>query len=599
MAPQNDDLDSWGGVSDSEGQIEEAQPHVQNAGKDTSRRTEVAVQKDKEEEELERLVFGSKASFREQLFKQTTAEDAGDALQELALVDTAAGKPADVDDLDDSTLFFYEAPVPKSTDGAPAKVGVAAGGRAADPDAPAWEDSDDEKLSVSLASVGRLRKLRLTEAEDVVSGTEYTRRLRQQYLRLSPLPSWAKEAEKRQEKRRRRPSAASVSSDSENEGSDGDSEVDSALPLEKFLRSAGALNEVGSRKKRKLRPEVIDIQKTRDIPDSHQAAVGSLCFHPKFPVLLSSSTASVLYLHHIAPTAHPTPNPMLTSVQARGVPIRRTEFLGPAGDRIFFAGRRRYFHSWDITTGAVQKVAKVPGHKREQKSMERFHLSPCGRYIALIATDRKGGGMLNILDVQTMQWIGQARLESRGGIADFAWWRTGDGLTVLGRDGKVGEYDMETQRFLGVWKDEGSSGGTVIALGGRSGPDTLGDDRWVAVGSNAGILNVYDRHDLLMTSKAGETDIKPLPTPKRCFEQLVTPITLIAFKPDGQLLAFGSQHKKDALRLVHLPSCTVYRNWPTQQTPLGRITAVAFGSNSDVLAVGNDKGKVRLWEIRS
>ncbi len=98
--------------------------------------------------------------------------------------------------------------------------------------------------------------------------------------------------------------------------------------------------------------------------------------------------------------------------------------------------------------------------------MERFRLSPCGRYTAIVATDRKGGGMLNILAVNTMQWIAQARLDSRGGIADFVWWSAGDGITILGRDGQVGEWSMETGRFLGLWRDEGSIGGTVMALGG-------------------------------------------------------------------------------------------------------------------------------------
>jgi U3 small nucleolar RNA-associated protein 18 len=93
-------------------------------------------------------------------------------------------------------------------------------------------------------------------------------------------------------------------------------------------------------------------------------------------------------------------------------------------------------------------------------------------------------------------------------------------------------------------------------------------------------------------------EIRKLPKPARSFEQLTTAISIVAFSPDGQLLAFGSGLKKDALRLAHLPSCTVYRNWPTEQTPLGRITAVAFGPGSDLLAVGNDVGKVRLWEIR-
>lgn len=44
----------------------------------------------------------------------------------------------------------------------------------------AWEDSDDDRIMISLASNPRLRKLRRDEAEDVVSGREYIKRLRKQ-----------------------------------------------------------------------------------------------------------------------------------------------------------------------------------------------------------------------------------------------------------------------------------------------------------------------------------------------------------------------------------------------------------------------------------
>jgi U3 small nucleolar RNA-associated protein 18 len=47
-------------------------------------------------------------------------------------------------------------------------------------DAPAWSDSDDERISVSLAARPQLRKLRRTAAEDVITGKEYSRRLRKQ-----------------------------------------------------------------------------------------------------------------------------------------------------------------------------------------------------------------------------------------------------------------------------------------------------------------------------------------------------------------------------------------------------------------------------------
>lgn len=37
-----------------------------------------------------------------------------------------------------------------------------------------WEDSDDERLIVLFVGVGRLRKLREFEGEDVVNGIEYS-----------------------------------------------------------------------------------------------------------------------------------------------------------------------------------------------------------------------------------------------------------------------------------------------------------------------------------------------------------------------------------------------------------------------------------------
>ncbi|KAI0842014.1 Indigoidine synthase A like protein-domain-containing protein [Hypoxylon sp. FL0890] len=558
------------------------------------------IDKDSDEEELERFVLGDTANFRENLFANESGADDEDArFGNLGDKDDEPG--TGLEDVDDADLFTFDVGgAAPSGDKDLVVTSVVKTQEIAEKDKPAWEDSDDERLTISLADATQLRKLRISEAEDVVNGTEYTRRLRQQYLRLNPLPAWAREAEERPTKRRRRSTGAASDSDiSEDEANDeGDVEA-SALPLDKFLRDASTLRESKDQRSRKLRPEVIDIQRSRDIPDTHKDEVTSLAFHPEYPVLLSSSTSSVMHLHHINPTAHPTPNPLLTSVQVKQVPVRRAEFLYPTGDKIFFAGRRRYIHSWDLPTGTIQKTNKIQGHRLEQRTWERFKLSPCGQYLGLIASTRKGGGIINILNVNTMQWIAAARLDSRGGIADFSWWSNGHGLTILGKGGQVGEWSMATRRFLAIWNDEGSNGGTVMALGGRNGPVVLGGDRWIAIGQNSGVTNIYDRQDLILPSSDEELKIKERPEPTRRLMQLTTPVTILTFSPDGQLLAFASKHKKDALRLAHLPSCTVYRNWPTQQTPLGRISDVAFGRKSDLLAVGNDSGKIRLWEIRN
>ncbi|KAI0125992.1 Indigoidine synthase A like protein-domain-containing protein [Xylariales sp. AK1849] len=557
------------------------------------------IDKDSDEEELERLVLGDSANFR-QLLLEGYDDDGKSGFGGFGK-DGEQEQSVDIEDLADAQLFYLDAPPPSASKQEVATTGSKAVSAPSDAkNLPAWEDSDDERLTVSLAGASQLRKLRITQEDDYVTGKEYTERLRRQYLNLNPLPEWAKAAEERPAKRRRRSSAASDSDESEASdvsASDEDGEA-SALPLDKFLRDARALREESRTRTKKLRPETLDIQKTRDIPDAHKDEVTSLSFHPEYPVLLSSSTSTLLFLHHISP-AYPTPNPLLTSVQIKQVPVRHAEFLLPGGDKIFFAGRRRFIHSWDLPTGLVQKTEKLEGHHMEQRTWERFRLSPCGRWLGLIATTRKGGGIINIVNATSMQWISAARLDSRGGITDFQWWSDGNGLTILGKAGQVGEWSMASRKFIAIWNDEGSIGGTVISLGGRHGPKILGGDKWVAIGSNSGVANIYDREELILPSADEELKLKERPEPTRRLMQLTTAITLLTFSPDGQLLAFGSRLKKDALRLVHLPSCTVYRNWPTAQTPLGRITAVSFGSKSDLLAVGNDTGKIRLWEIRS
>ncbi len=46
----------------------------------------------------------------------------------------------------------------------------------------AWEDEDDESITVNIAASDRLKKLRKSTEEDVITGTELSQRLRQQYV---------------------------------------------------------------------------------------------------------------------------------------------------------------------------------------------------------------------------------------------------------------------------------------------------------------------------------------------------------------------------------------------------------------------------------
>ena len=187
------------------------------------------------------------------------------------------------------------------------------------------------------------------------------------------------------------------------------------------------------------------------------------------------------------------------------------------------------------------------------------------------------------------------RVEGKGGVADFVWWANGEGMLVVGKGGEAVEWSGLEKRVVASWVDEGAVGTTISVLGGKvEGSKNLGGDRWVAIGSSSGIVNVYDRRNWVDADR-----VPHRPRPVRAFDQLTTPTSHLGFSPDGQILYMASRWKRDALRLVHLPSCTVYKNWPTSSTPLGRINAAAWSPDSQLLAVSNEQGKVRMWELRS
>lgn len=591
---------------DNDEKMEEMEIEYADSGSEADIVVDGEMEKDATEEELERLVFGDRMGFREGL-RHFDVDEADSADHDDDGDDATTG----LEGLDDAQLFFTDTGddslhAPALTHGDHSDDETL---RSKQP--PAWEDSDDERMLVSLASVPRLRKLRKTDAEDVVSGREYTRRLRKQFELLHPAPQWAKMALQKPAKKKRR-TMEYIGSDEE--VSENDMELDedlpSSAPLDQLLQDAQSLVRQagpGAGKKRKIRPEVIDIQRQKDVAGVQPSAITSLSFHPTLPLLLSSGPSSTLYLHHLcsAPPA-PTPNPLLTSLHIRGSALTTTAFH-PADSRIFLSARRKYFHVWNLTTGQVEKVTRIYGQQHEQKSMEHFKLSPNGQYMALQGSTKKGGGIINVLDATTLQWVTQVRIESRGGIADFAWWRDSRGVCIAGKNGELSEWSIAEQRIVARWQDEGAVGTTTLALGGqhevRSG--LVGTDRWIAVGSSSGIVNVYDRRAWL-GDHPKNAQIPQTPKPTKALDHLTTPTSHLAFSPDGQILAMASKWKRDSMRLVHLPSCTVFRNWPTSSTPLGRITGVAFadggvvqGSDAhSVLAVANEQGKIRVWEIR-
>jgi len=79
---------------------------------------------------------------------------------------------------------------------------------------------------------------------------------------------------------------------------------------------------------------------------------------------------------------------------------------------------------------------------------------------------------------------------------------------------------------------------------------------------------------------------------------LTTAITDLEFNHTGELLAFSSKWQKNALKIAHIPSYTVYQNFPGVAPGVLKYAVVGgFSRRSQYYAMGNDEGKCHMFEL--
>lgn len=253
--------------------------------------------KDDSEEELERLVFGDAAGFSKSVRDFKLGDDTGAGLDE-----DAEEEEVDLENVADQDLFFFD-----SGPGLPPALETADEDDEDEAEKPAWEDSDDERLTVSLLDRRQNIKLRETEEDDVIGGKDYIRRLRKQYQSLYPTPDWALYATNKSRRKRRR-----TNEDGDSESASGsdidmdDSDDLSTQPLARLLKDADILdrNARDPAKRRKLQPGTVNIRRLSGIAQNGPVCGSPLslemltnCFHS----LQSHLSLSTPHIHSSSP----------------------------------------------------------------------------------------------------------------------------------------------------------------------------------------------------------------------------------------------------------------------------------------------------------
>ncbi|KAF4325490.1 hypothetical protein BBO99_00000334 [Phytophthora kernoviae] len=405
----------------------------------------------------------------------------------------------------------------------------------------AWVDDDDEDVEVNLEEQAQLRKFRKTEKDTVVDGKELHYRLKSYYQSAHGSVAWA--------------DPTNFLGEHENSDDSDDEEADLVRSTGKMLDSSGDLVPQGS----------LDIVRMKDA-NQHapsNAVIQSVQFHPNGQLLLTAGLDKTLHLFQVDGTT----NAKVENVFVKDLPMTDAKFtLG--GERAVLSGPRSYFFSYDLEAG---KITRIPGlYGRKEKKREKLVVSENGERIVFLGSN----GYMDIVSAKSYESIGS--LKMNGDVASAVFCENDNYMLSTGSDGQVYKWDMRTRRCVFVHDDEGSLGNNALAASGK----------YYATGSKSGVVNIYDNAGL-----------SAKPKPRKALMHLTTRVDHLKFNADSQILAMASMDSKDALKMVHMPSLTVFANWPTSHTPLHYVSAMDFSPNSGYFAVGNARGRVLLYRL--
>jgi U3 small nucleolar RNA-associated protein 18 len=395
-------------------------------------------------------------------------------------------------------------------------------------------------------------KLRESPEETHVNGREYGNRLKSFRSKMAQAPKWASEAKKLAEQNDTNDLAFGHES----------YQVDT---LDRTIQRT-TVSEV-------LLPDYLSISKISAIrlPSASPNCIETVEYHPQArSILLTSGMDKNL---HIFKTEGTTSESIFCA-KFKDLPISASHF-NVDGTEIISAGRRPFFYCTDVAT---EKVIRINGFKgRQEREWSTFCISKCGKFMFFCGQN----GFIVVVCAKTKQWISNLKMNEN--VKAICCSADSKYLFSVGQTNTVYIWDLVTLRCIKRFSDDGGTLGTSIAVS--------GDLSLLACGSASGIVNVYDLASILSNDSSQ-------PSPLKSYGNITTPISGIDFHPSSQLLSFYSKEKRNALRIAHFPSGRVFTNWPTERSPLGRVSSMSFNSDSSTVAFGSKDGVVQIYNLK-
>lgn len=427
----------------------------------------------------------------------------------------------------------------------------------------AWTDPDDEVEAGQV--LGKFQKMPKKTPHE----SSYKDYLESKFYSVYKKPKWA-EAEKKKRKQQQLESKAT----GDGEFSDSQDEEEE----EEIIRLAGTVKGTTKR----LPKSFLEFKKCTNINQEfpRPAAYRSIQFHPKTTVAILATPKSV-DLFKIASSDYSEERHIKEYLLKERI---HDIVVTPDGQELIlgteFAAKSAT--TIDMVTGARSTFSLVKGNVTV--GLRKLVMSPDGKKLACKGED----GLIHVLDTRTKEFVMEYKMNDE--VEGLCFSADSGRLFTHGKGGLAFIWDVRSGKPYGRFYDEG----TVTATQIQCSPN----GQFVATGSDSGVVNLYKVEDLLMKSTTN-TSTSATASPVKAFMNLTTGVTCIRFNNTSELLAMASSVKKEAVRMAHLASLSVYSNFPHNRVNSGLscVCEVRFSPGSAYCALGGTSGNAYLFRM--
>ncbi|KAI9297569.1 WD40 repeat-like protein [Neoconidiobolus thromboides FSU 785] len=406
----------------------------------------------------------------------------------------------------------------------------------------AWVDDDDEQEVIAIAKEVKLKKYRVTENDVQISGDKLQEKLRETHKKLNNEPTWATTLDTL------------------------DDEI-----MAPFRKVNGVIDTSLSIKR--LDSEKLPYERCPDITKSKQlqGSIKFTEFHENGEVVMLAGNKNPISLFRVDGKN----NPLIKEINPPIKDYTSAKFIN-GGQQIIVSSKTTQFYVIDVESGNINS-SRLKNEKYRGGFDIATTISPNSNYIAFASTLNSG---IHLVNSQTKMLMGTMNLPD-GIPKSICFDKNENLLYTLSSTSNVYCWDIRMLRCINKFQDFAGFKASSMSMS--------PDNNYLCIGSETGIVNLYETKDLNNNN----------PKPIKEIKNLVTKIDNCTFNHSSQILAISSSDKRDQVKLFDINSKKAFANWPMLNTPISHATSIAFSPNSGYFAVGNQNGRALLFRLHS